>query len=316
MLNAIGEAVLSTDQSGHVTYLNPIAETLTGWSAREAAGRPLCEVLHIVDSGTREVAAGPVAEAIGFGCLLPLATPVLRRRDGSEVPIEQIVTPIRDAHGRVTGDVIVVRDVSAATATSRRMSYLAGHDPLTDLPNRLFLGDRLAHGLALAQRHQRRLAVLFLDIDHFKSINDSYGHARGDELLRSIGRQLASCVRSSDTVSRYGGDEFVVVLSELERPEDAAAGAQTIRAAVARPYTIGGQQLRVTVTVGISVYPEDGEDAETLITSADMALYQAKHDGRDGYRFFLSACGARASAGQPADAESRIAAGARRNTAT
>jgi len=148
------------------------------------------------------------------------------------------------------------------------------------------LGDRLARALALAHRHQGRLAVLFLDIDRFKYINDSLGHILGDELLRAVGREVTMCVRSSDTVSRHGGDEFVVVLSELDRAEDAAMGAQKIVAALARPHNLAGHELHITVSIGISVYPDDGEDAETLLQSADTALYHAKDQGRDCYQFF------------------------------
>ncbi len=148
------------------------------------------------------------------------------------------------------------------------------------------LADRLGRALALAHRHRRRLAVLFLDVDHFKHINDSLGHLLGDELLRAVGREVTMCVRSSDTVSRHGGDEFVVVLSELEHAEDAAIGAQKIIAALARPHKLAGHELHITVSIGISVYPDDGEDAETLLKRADMALYHAKDQGRDCYQFF------------------------------
>src|ERR1700693_2266353 len=166
------------------------------------------------------------------------------------------------------------------------MPHLASHDPLTDLPNRLLLGDRLARALGLAHRHQRRLGGLFFDIDRFKYINDSLGDMLGDELLRAVGREVAMCVRSSDTVSRPGGDEFVVVLSELEHAEDAAVGAEKIRAALARPQTLAGHKLHITVSIGISVYPDDGDNAEALLKSADMALYHAKDQGRDCYQFF------------------------------
>src|ERR1700676_3853681 len=141
---------------------------------------------------------------------------VLIRRDGVESPIEDSAAPIHDRHGQVTGAVIVFHDVSAARATTLTMSYLAQHDSLTDLPNRALLNDRLTEAISLARRHQRRLAVLFLDVDRFKHINDSLGHMIGDELLHVVGSRLTMCVRSSDTVSRHGGDEFVVVLSELE----------------------------------------------------------------------------------------------------
>jgi diguanylate cyclase (GGDEF)-like protein/PAS domain S-box-containing protein len=286
-LNSRGDALLSTDISGRVTHLNRIAEGLTGWPGAEAAGRRLEEVLQIVDGSTREPAADPVARAITGTQTSTLPSPcILIRRDGSESAIEHSAAPIHDRLGLVTGAAIVFRDISEARATSLRMSHLASHDPLTDLPNRLLLNDRLARALALAHRHQRRLAVLFLDLDRFKYINDSLGHLLGDELLRTVGREVTMCVRSSDTVSRHGGDEFVVVLSELEHAEDAAVGAQKIIAALAHPITLAGHELHITVSIGISVYPDDGEDAETLLKSADMALYHAKDQGRDCYQFF------------------------------
>jgi diguanylate cyclase (GGDEF)-like protein len=203
-----------------------------------------------------------------------------------ESAIEHSASPTHDRLGLLTGAAIVFRDISAARAMTLQMSHLASHDPLTDLPNRLLLADRLGRALALAHRHSRRLAVLFLDIDRFKYINDSLGHLLGDELLRSIAREVTMCVRSSDTVSRHGGDEFVVVLSELEHVEDAAKGAQKIISALARPHTLAGHELHISVSIGISVYPDDGWDAETLLKNADMALYRAKEQGRDCYQFF------------------------------
>jgi diguanylate cyclase (GGDEF)-like protein/PAS domain S-box-containing protein len=286
-LDSIGDALLSTDSSGRVTYLNRIAESMTGWSRDEAAGRPLEEVLQIVDSTTREPAADLRERTIpGDQTANIVSNFILIRRDGSEFAIEHTASPIHDRRGQVTGAAIVLRDTSAARAMSLRLSHLASHDPLTDLPNRLLLGDRLARALALAHRHQGRLAVLFLDIDRFKYINDSLGHILGDELLRAVAREVTVCVRSSDTVSRHGGDEFVVVLSELEHAEDAAMGAQKIIAALARPHKLAGHELHISVSIGISVYPDDGEDAETLLQSADTALYHAKDQGRDCFKFF------------------------------
>jgi len=286
-LNSIGDAVLTTDSSGYITYLNRMAEALTGWPRAEAAGRPLEEVLQTIDGGTRDPLGDPQERSIPGKPISGLVSNViLIHRDGSESAIEDSTTPLHDRQGLVIGAAIVFRDISAARATTLRMSHLASHDPLTDLPNRLLMADRLARALALARRHQQRLAVLYLDIDRFKHINDSLGHILGDELLRSVGRKVTMCVRSSDTVSRQGGDEFVVVLSELEHAEDAALGAQKIIAALARPHKLAGHELRITVSVGISLYPDDGEDAETLLKSADTALYHAKDQGRDCYQFF------------------------------
>jgi diguanylate cyclase (GGDEF)-like protein len=178
---------------------------------------------------------------------------------------------------------------------ARKLSHLASHDPLTDLPNRLLLTDRLIHALAMAHRHNRRLAVLFLDIDHFKSINDAIGHLLGDKLLRVVAQDVTRCVRSADTVSRHGGDEFVVVLAELKDAEDAARSANNILAALARPHALSGRAISITASIGISVFPEDGEDAATLMTSADLALYEAKGQERGGYRFFRPELNVRAT---------------------
>lgn len=297
-LNSIGDAVISTDIAGNITYLNAVAESMTGWSGQEASGRPLQEVLRIIDGDSREPALNPLAMAILYNKSVGLSPNcVLIRRDGYESAIEDTAAPIHDRRGQVTGAVIVFHDVSVARTMSIRMSYLAQHDFLTELPNRMLLNDRLARAIALAQRHRTSLAVLFLDVDHFKQINDSLGHGIGDQVLRSIAERLVTCVRHSDTVSRHGGDEFVVLLSEVARAQDAALTANKILAAVSRPHRIGDQDLNVTVSVGIGVYPDDGADAETLLKNADLALFQAKAHGRSNHQFFKPDGNVRASDG-------------------
>jgi diguanylate cyclase (GGDEF)-like protein/PAS domain S-box-containing protein len=286
-LNSIGDAVISTDVAGHVTYLNAVAEGMTGWSLQEASGRMLQEVLRIIDGDTREPALNPLALAILHNKTVGLSPHcILIRRDGYESAIEDTAAPIHDQRGRVTGAVTVFHDVSVARAMSLRMSYIAQHDFLTELPNRMLLNDRLTQAMASAHRHRKSLAVLFLDVDHFKHINDSLGHAIGDKLLKSIAQRLMTCVRSSDTVSRQGGDEFVVLLSEVARPEDVAFTAEKILAEVSKAHHLDHQDLQVTVSMGIGVYPADGTDAETLLKHADMALLYAKTHGRSNHQFF------------------------------
>ena len=289
-LNSIGDGVISTDVAGNVTYLNPVAERMTGWSRPEASGRPLHQVLRIIDGDSGEPAPDPMAMAILHNKAVGLgANTVLVSRDGHESGIEDTAAPIHDWRGKVTGAVIVFHDVSAARAMSVRMSHLAQHDFLTDLPNRMLLQDRLTSAIASAHRYRKSLAVLFLDVDHFKHINDSLGHAIGDQLLQSIARRLVACVRGSDTVCRHGGDEFVVLLSEVARAQDAVSSADKILAAMSAPHRIGRQDLRVTVSVGIGVYPDDGMDAETLLRSADRALFHAKSRGRGNHQLFVPA---------------------------
>jgi diguanylate cyclase (GGDEF)-like protein/PAS domain S-box-containing protein len=276
-LDSIGDAVLSTDLAGNITYLNPVAERMTGWSASEAVGRPLREVMRIIDADSREPARDPLTMAMRSDTNASVSENcLLIGRDGRESAIEDTAAPIHDRNGKVTGAVIVFHDVGVARALSLRMSHLAQHDVLTGLPNRMLLADRLDRAIAVARRHGTMLAVLFLDLDHFKRINDRLGHAAGDEVLQSVARRLVASVRRSDTVSRHSGDEFVVLLSEVACAEDAANSADNLLAAIAVPQFIEGRNLRVTASAGVSVYPSDGLDAGTLLKKADLALLRAK----------------------------------------
>jgi diguanylate cyclase (GGDEF)-like protein/PAS domain S-box-containing protein len=276
-LNSIADAVLSTDVSGNVTYLNRVAERMTGWSSAEAVGRPLADVFRIVDGPTHEAARYPLELAGDHTRALSRSVDcILVRRDGFESPIEDSAAPIHDSSGQVIGAVTVFRDVSVARAMSLQLSRLAQYDLLTSLPNRTLFNDRLGHAIAMAHRQGAHLALLFVDLDGFKHVNDSFGHAIGDALLQSVAHRLLACVRSSDTVSRHGGDEFL----------DAALTAEKLIAALAAPLRVGDHDLQVTASIGISVYPGDGQEAETLIKAADAAMYHAKEHGRRSYQFF------------------------------
>ena len=286
-LDSIGDAVLSTDILGNVTYLNAVAEKMTGWSRAEASGRPLAKVFEIIDGSTREPSPNPMELAVEKNKTVGLtANCILIRRDGNESAIEDSAAPIHDRSGVVTGAVIVFHDVSTSRAIADEMIHLAQHDILTDLPNRMLLKDRLTQAIATAHRNSTQLAVVFLDLDQFKHINDSLGHAIADKLLQSVAARLVSCVRSSDTVSRQGGDEFVVLLSEIKHAADAGITARKILTALTAAHGVDQHNLHVTASMGLSTYPEDGEDAEILIKNADTAMYQAKQNGRDNYQFF------------------------------
>jgi len=286
-LNSIGDAVISSDIDGKVTYLNVVAEYMTGWSCREALGRPVTEVFRIINARNRQPMANPMALAIRENKTLGL-TPncALIRRDGVETAIEDSVAPIHDRRGQVIGAVMVFRDVSATLAISLRMSYLAQHDSLTGLPNRTLLNDRLTQSMALVQRHHKKLAVLFLDLDRFKQINDTLGHDVGDQLLQSVAHRLVSSVRGSDTVSRQGGDEFIILLSEIAAAQDSALSAAKILLTLSAPHRIEQHSLSISASIGIVIYPDDGTDVETLMKHADFAMYHAKDHGRNNYQFF------------------------------
>jgi diguanylate cyclase (GGDEF)-like protein/PAS domain S-box-containing protein len=285
-LNSIGDAVLSTDNQGNVTYLNPVAEEITGWTVAQALGRPVEDVLVILDSTTGKFCQNPLRIAIERNKTVGL-TPncVLRRRDGTEFSIDDSAAPIHDQQGTATGAVIVFHDVSVARAVAVEMAHMAQHDTLTNLPNRSLFRDRVHQAIILATRNGTRMSVLFLDLDRFKEVNDSMGHAFGDRVLQAVVKRLLGCVRASDTVSRLGGDEFVILLSEIKQTGDAGVKAGQILTAVNEPFEIDSHRVHISASIGVATYPGGSADAETLIKTADMAMYEAKEQGRNSYRF-------------------------------
>jgi diguanylate cyclase (GGDEF)-like protein/PAS domain S-box-containing protein len=295
-LHSIADAVLSTNVAGQVTYVNAAAERLTGWTSAEGVGRPLADVLRIVDATTRLPVENPAAHAMRLEKTVDLGSNcVLIRKDESDALIEDSAAPIHDRHGRVTGAVIVFRDVSAERALTLKMAHLARFDMLTGLPNRTLLQDRMTQAIALARRNGTRIGVLFVDLDRFKHINDSLGHAVGDALLQSVTARLVACVRASDTVSRRGGDEFVVMLPELEQSDPAGTIADDIISALSEPHELLQHVLHVTASVGVSIYPDDALDPEVLIGAADTAMYHAKENGRGNAQFFTPEMNARSA---------------------
>ena len=312
-LDLIGEAVLRTDAHGHITYLNRMAEDMTGWRREEARGHAVGDVLRIVESvsGTASVTvAGMTTQKEKTTAEMPNCRDCrLVRRDGFEFGVDIKVDLIYEQDGSVAGTVLAFHDVSAARAKTLEMSHSAQHDVLTDLPNRALFNDRLMQAIVLAKRQDNQLAVMFVDIDHFKKINDSLGHDVGDKLLQSVAKRLVASVRRSDTISRMGGDEFVVLLSQVEHAEDAAFSARKILRALAVPYLINNKSLDINVSIGVSTYPADGEDAEGLISTADNAMYEAKQHGRNNFQFFRQEMHAQLAERQSLEADLRYALG-------
>jgi diguanylate cyclase (GGDEF)-like protein/PAS domain S-box-containing protein len=288
-LDSIGEGVVRTDLCGNVTYLNGFAEKMSGWFREEALGRPVADVLRLVDSASGAVLPDVVV-IVTLGDKSATSTKctncTLIRRDGLEFGIENRVAIIHDQQGDTIGAVISFRDVSTARAASLEMSRVAQHDVLTQLPNRTLFDDRLTQAISLAERQGKQLAVLFVDVDQFKRINDTLGHGVGDNLLRSIAGRLSACIRRTDTVSRLGGDEFLILLSQVEHAEDAAITARKIVRAIAAPHIIDNKSLDINVSIGGSTYPADGQDAASLVSRADIAMYEAKQHGRNSYESF------------------------------
>jgi len=294
-LTSIGDAVICADHQGNITFLNLVAERLTGWPLSEAIGHHMDEVIQLVDATTRKDIDNPMVKALRQnrpGSLPPNC--LLIRRDGHEAFIEDSAAPIHDYDRKVTGSVIVFRDVSMARALAEETVHRSQHDALTGLPNRVLLNDRIGQAMALAPRHMGQVALLFLDLDGFKHINDALGHLIGDKLLQSIARRLQDCVRAPDTVSRQGGDEFVVLIQEARNREDAATAAERVLGAMIGVHHIDQHDLHVTASLGISMFPDDGLDSVTLLKNADTAMYFAKASGHQCYKFFTQEMNIRA----------------------
>jgi diguanylate cyclase (GGDEF)-like protein/PAS domain S-box-containing protein len=286
-LNSIADAVISADMDGRIDYLNVAAELITGWSRDEARGRAIADVLNIIDSATEKPVANPIEYVLQSDRPMGLTgEAILIGRHGMRFPIEDSAAPIHDSDGQLVGAVMVFRDVSATVALTSKIRHQAHHDFLTNLPNRVLLNDRVTQAISLARRNASYPVLLFLDLDKFKHINDSLGHAVGDLLLQGVSERLLHCVRASDTVSRHGGDEFVVLLANERRPEDAVLAADKILIALSTPFLIEGQELHTSTSIGIAAYPLDGTDAAALIKNADTAMYHAKERGRNNYQFF------------------------------
>jgi diguanylate cyclase (GGDEF)-like protein len=216
---------------------------------------------------------------------------------------DEHVNILQKANARLIISTIEAHKQAAQAESDKiQMDYLAHHDTLTGLPNRMLLQDRLSQTIEMARRQGSQLAVLFMDLDRFKDINDSFGHAVGDQLLQSVAQRLLSCVRQSDTISRQGGDEFVLMLRNIERAEDARLSAQKMLAALVLPHHIDQHDFNISVSIGISIYPDDGQDAETLIKSADTAMFYAKENGRNNYKFFEQDMNVRAEEAQSIEA--------------
>jgi diguanylate cyclase (GGDEF)-like protein/PAS domain S-box-containing protein len=282
-METAANAIFVTDAQGTIEFVNPAFETLSGFSREEALG----QTPRILKSGRQEDAYYQDLWQTILGGEAWSGRVVNRRKDGELFTVTQTVTPILDDEGSATHFVAIHEDITAKVEAEERIYHLARHDFLTDLPNRYSLMERLTHEARLAARHERPLAVLMLDLDHFKGVNDSFGHTTGDELLVGAAQRLAANVREVDLLARLGGDEFAVVQTELAGPDSAAELAARLIASLAPPFDLQDQKVYTGVSIGIAVSPPANPDPEEMLKQADLALYRAKEDGRNGYRFFI-----------------------------
>jgi len=286
-LHSIGDAVITTDAEGIVEYMNPVAETLTGYAFSEAQGQPFNAVFHAMDEVTHERMIYPITLCISEqeGRSLPESI-LLLSASGQEYILHVSVKPIRAESRAVLGIAVAFSNTTSARQAARELEFQATHDALTQLPNRYLLFDRLKHAFQKAERHQKQVALLFLDLDDFKKVNDGYGHTTGDMLLIEVVERLKFSGRAEDTLARLGGDEFVVVLENLDDETVAATVAQKILEALKPAFPLDGHDLFVGGSIGISLYPKDGCDPETLLKNADTAMYRAKETGRNRFQFY------------------------------
>ncbi|MFZ6720909.1 EAL domain-containing protein [Undibacterium sp. Ji49W] len=284
-----GIMITRSDDSDHsIVYVNPAFEKITGYTAQEVIGR---EGRFLV----REDLAQPDLQEIRSalrekraGCAL------LRnyRKDGTQFWNELHISPVKDASGAATTHFVsVINDVSERVNYQKELEYQATHDSLTGLANRNLLNDRITQAIAWAKRQDLSVGLMLLDLDHFKLINDASGHGAGDEMLKQVAQRLSHCVRETDTVARLGGDEFVVILTDLPETSDVDVVAEKILGALSRPFEIDGHDVFVTASIGISLYPRDGDHGEILLRYADIAMYRVKEHGRNSVRQFIPEMG-------------------------
>ena len=282
IFDTINEGVAVTDASNNIMLVNPAFSTITGYSATEAIGKNP-RILHsgLMDKMFYDKMWQSIKKTGRW------QGEITDRRKNGETYVEWLsISTMKDERGEFSHHIAVVSDISERKAAEERMVYIAQHDFLTGLPNRMMLHDRLTQAIAHAEREQRKVAVMFLDLDRFKAINDTLGHLVGDKLLQLVAGRISSVARTSDTVSRLGGDEFAIMLPYIENTDDIAMIALKLLASIAGPYVVDGNEIEVTTSIGISVFPEDGIDSESLIAHADAAMYQAKGNGRNNYQFF------------------------------
>ncbi|MBM3285122.1 MAG: diguanylate cyclase [Candidatus Aminicenantes bacterium] len=283
ILQGIGEGVIATDRQGSVTFMNPVAERLTGWRQAESINKPLANILHLIDEESGKLQRISVPRLINENLRTPLNGNVLIVNYEEKIPVELTTTIIMDEKGNVNGLVLVLHDLTERKRYEAKLRYNAVHDHLTELPNRLLFFDRLNLALAQAQRDRHGIAVLMLDLDEFKKVNDTWGHSTGDKLLQGVAHRLSHMFRKGDTIARLGGDEFVLILPEMPSPEVARNIAERVVLSFQKPFELDGLKVSITASLGITVYPDDGEDTDALVRNADVAMYKAKIEGKNRY---------------------------------
>ncbi|MGF1481966.1 MAG: diguanylate cyclase domain-containing protein [Cyanophyceae cyanobacterium] len=296
ILRSIGDGVIVTDAVGRITYMNPTAETLTGWSFSEALGNDAAAVFRLINESTRKTIRNPVTQALAAGEVvrLPKHT-LLIRKNGQQIPISDsaapftsshCTTPMNDSQGVISGAVLTFRDVTEERVTEQALRRRAFYDPLTNLANRAWFTERLTDAVERVKRQPDYLfAVLFLDLDEFKAVNDTLGHLVGDCLLIAVASRLMQSTRPHDTVARFGGDEFAILLENLASVEEAWAIAQRIQQELGMAFNLEQQKVSINASIGIAL-SSPPSTVEEMIHHADTAMYRAKAKGKGCWEVF------------------------------
>lgn len=288
LYRVIPSAIFTVDENRRITSFNNKAEEITGYAAEEIIGKK-CSIFAI---NTCTKSCGLYSRSVTKPIVGKECT--IKRKDGEERVISKSADLVRDASGNVIGGVETFEDVTQQKQVAEMLNYIAYYDALTGLPNRVLFHDRFAMAITQADRSGEILALVFLDLDNFKTINDTLGHSVGDQLLHAVAARLKSSLRKSDTIARLGGDEFTVLLPQLKGAQDAGRITQKLINALKPPFSFGGREFHITASAGIALYPNDGDSASTLLRNADMALYRAKDHGKDNYQFYKPDMGDRA----------------------
>lgn len=284
-------AICMLDTHGHIVSWNRAAERLQGYSAQEIIGKHFS--VFSAKPTTYDKHNTNLAMALKEGRYEEEGW--RKRKDGTEFWANIVITPLKDDRGKVQGFAKITRDITERKQFEDSIKYQAMHDPLTGLPNRSSLEDRLNTALVHARRNKSQLGILFLDLDRFKSINDTLGHHVGDRFLAQVGTRLKEAIREEDTVARFGGDEFVILLPEVRHPRDAVQVAKKLIDSLRPSFSITNHEVHINASIGISIFPQDGQDVPTLLKNADVALYQAKDAGKDMYKLYTRTMNVRAS---------------------
>ncbi|WP_080806443.1 putative bifunctional diguanylate cyclase/phosphodiesterase [Halomicronema hongdechloris] len=309
ILGSMGDGVVATDQQGRVTFMNQVAQGLTGWDIEVACGRPVELILPFISQDTEASIPHPITQALADERTVYLPNnALLLSTSGHKIPVGDSASPIRSARGNITGAVMVFQDVTERRQATELLRHQALHDALTNLPNRAWLLTRLDEEIKRARRDPSyQFGLLFLDLDRFKAVNDSLGHAAGDQLLMGVAQQLLSCVRDVDFVARMGGDEFAIVLADLQDLRQACRVAERILEVFAQPLMVAGHELFANASIGIVLSSQSHLGDEEILQAADIAMYRAKHWGIGSYEIFDSAMGAQIQAALRMEGELRQA---------